>query len=81
MSFLTVNSLSGEQFSNFYKFITVCYFSITTLSTVGYGDLVAITNTEKIMAIIIMMVGVGFFSFVMSSFIEIISTFNRNLGV
>jgi Ion channel len=51
------------------------------LSTVGYGDLVAITNTEKIMAIIIMMVGVGFFSFVMSSFIEIISTFNRNLGV
>jgi len=33
------------------------------------------------MAIIIMMVGVGFFSFVMSSFIEIISTFNRNLGV
>lgn len=46
----------------------------------GYGDLVAITNVEKIICVIIMLCGVGFFSFVMSSFIEIISTFNRNLG-
>jgi hypothetical protein len=28
-----------------------------------------------------MLAGVGFFSFIMSSFIEIISTFNQNLGV
>jgi hypothetical protein len=36
---------------------------------------------EKIMGILVMLAGVGFFSFVMSSFIEIISTFNHNLGV
>ena len=59
----------------------MCYFSITTLSTVGYGDLSPVTNIEKVLGVFIMLAGVGFFSFVMSSFIEIISNFNRNLGV
>jgi hypothetical protein len=80
-NFLVNNNLNTDEFSNSYKFITVCYFSITTLSTVGYGDLYPISNLEKVLGIVIMLAGVAFFSFVMSSFIEIISTFNRNLGV
>ena len=78
---MTYNDLKNDDYSTFYKFITVCYLSITTLSTVGYGDLFPISNMEKIMGILVMLAGVGFFSFVMSSFIEIISTFNHNLGV
>lgn len=61
--------------------ITSCYYSITTLSTVGYGDLYPISNFEMIFGILIMLAGVGFFSLIMGSFIEIISTFNQNLGV
>ena len=81
INFLNSNNLDTDQYGNFYKFVTVCYFSITTLSTVGYGDLNPISNLEKLLGIFIMLAGVAFFSFVMSSFIEIISTFNRNLGV
>lgn len=81
LNFLVTNDLDTDEYSNFYKFVTVCYFSITTLSTVGYGDLYPISNIEKLLGIVIMLAGVAFFSFVMSSFIEIISTFNRNLGV
>lgn len=73
-------NLNTDQVTNFQKFVTVCYFSITTLSTVGYGDFYPISNVEKIMGIVIMLAGVAFFSFVMSSFIEIISNFSRNLG-
>lgn len=80
-TFITVNRLNLPQYANFYKFISSCYFSITTLSTVGYGDLFPITNLEKVVGICVMLAGVGFFSFIMSSFIEIISTFNQNLGV
>lgn len=54
------------------------YFSITSLSTVGYGDIVAQTNVEKIFAIFMMLAGIGFFSFIMGSFIEILQTFNSN---
>jgi hypothetical protein len=63
-----------------YKMITASYFSITTLSTVGYGDLFPISISEKIVGMIIMLIGVAFFSFIMSSFIDIISAFNQNLG-
>lgn len=75
-NFITVNSLDTSKYTNIYRFITSCYFSITTLSTVGYGDLYPITNIEKLFGICIMLAGVAFFSFIMSSFIEIISTFN-----
>lgn len=72
-----MNELNAtDLYTNEYKFITSCYFSITTLSTVGYGDLFPISNAEKIVGILIMLAGVGFFSFIMGSFIEIISTFN-----
>jgi hypothetical protein len=72
---------SIEHDVEFYDFITVVYFSITCLSTVGYGDLVAKTNIEKVMSMFFMLVGVGFFSFIMGSFIEILQSFNFNHGI
>jgi voltage-gated potassium channel Kch len=47
---------------------------------VGYGDVFPISDIEKVLAIFIMLGGVGFFSYVMSSFIDIIQTFNPELG-
>jgi len=67
--------------TDFYRFISACYFSIATLSTVGYGDLYPVTNLEKCVTMCIMMVGVVFFSFMMSSFIQIISMSNLNINV
>jgi len=56
----------------FYDFISVIYFSMTTLSTVGFGDITAKSNLEKIVAVITMFAGVGFFSYIMGNFISII---------
>jgi potassium voltage-gated channel Eag-related subfamily H protein 8 len=50
------------------------------LSTVGYGDFYPISNLEMISAVVIMMGGVAFFSFIMSNFIEIISTYESKMG-
>lgn len=65
-----------KQTPGYYQMITSCYFSITTLSTVGYGDLSPKSRHEMILGIFIMLAGVAFFSYIMGSFIEIISTFN-----
>ena len=62
------------------RLITAAYFSITTLSTVGYGDYSPKSNEERLFGVAIMLCGVAFFSLIMSSFIEIISTFDKNLG-
>lgn len=58
----------------------MCYFALTTLSTVGYGDYVPISNTEKIATVIVMMSGVAFFSYIMNEFIEIIANREAKLG-
>jgi hypothetical protein len=50
------------------------YWTYTTMSTVGYGDISARTNLEKILSIFLMIFGVCFFSFTIGS---LASIFNR----
>lgn len=63
------------------KLIVSCYFTLTTLATVGYGDYYPISNLERIVAVFIMLCGVAFFSFIMGSFIEIIQNYEKKMGV
>jgi potassium voltage-gated channel Eag-related subfamily H protein 8 len=51
------------------------------LSTVGYGDYFPISNIERILAVIIMLGGVAFFSYIMGNFIEIITNYEKKMGV
>jgi len=44
---------------NWYLYITCLYWSVTTLSTVGYGDYTPNTTVEKIFTIIVIMTGVS----------------------
>lgn len=46
----------------------------------GYGDFYPISNLERIVSILIMLCGVALFSYIMGSFIEIISNYNKNMG-
>ena len=52
------------------------YYALTTLSTVGYGDFYPISNRERMFAVLIMLGGVAFFSYIMGSFIEILSNYD-----
>ena len=70
-----------ENLDNSYKLIISCYFALTTLSTVGYGDFHPVSNVERILAVLIMLCGVAFFSYIMGSFIEIISNYEKKMGV
>ena len=63
-----------------YQLLVSCYFALTTLSTVGYGDYFPISSEERIFAVIIMLGGVAFFSYIMGSFIEIISNYEQKMG-
>ena len=52
------------------------YWSITTMSTVGYGDIAAVTEVEMILSILWMTTGVVFFSFVIGSLSSMIANFD-----
>jgi len=66
-----------DEHTSIYKLIRCVYFSITTLSTVGYGDLCPQSEFEMCLVIIFMLAGVAYFSFIMGSFIEIVQTINQ----
>jgi len=54
-------------------YLTAFYFTTTTITTVGYGDISGNTVVEKIYCIIIMMIGVISFSFASASLTNLFS--------
>jgi hypothetical protein len=54
-------------------YITAYYFTVTTIMTVGYGDISAQRSVERIICIILMTVGVVSFSFATGSISSIIA--------
>ena len=49
------------------QYVAAVYWSVTTLATVGYGDIVPGTSAERVVSIIWMIFGLCFFSFTVSS--------------
>ena len=54
-------------------YITSFYFSVTTIMTVGYGDITARSLSEKLLCIVLMLIGVVAFSFATGAISSIIS--------
>jgi len=61
--------------SNFDRVIASTYFSFTSLSTVGFGDLYPMNSYERALTAIVLLFGVAVFSIVMGNFIEISAAF------
>ena len=57
-------------------YVAAFYFVVTTLVTVGYGDIAAINDGEKIMCIFLMLLGVMSFSFATGSLASIITSYD-----
>lgn len=55
-----------------FSFIDSLYFSIVTVTTVGYGDLSAQTALGRIMAILLILTGVGTFGGLLASVTEVL---------
>lgn len=52
----------GEKFSKFTSIPKTIWWSVVTLTTTGYGDMLPVTNFGKALASVIMMTGVAFFA-------------------
>lgn len=61
-----------EELNNYDLYWTAFYWAITTVTTVGYGDISGTNIPEKIFCAIIMVVGVIAFSFINGALISII---------
>ena len=57
-------------------YVTAFYFTVTTLVTVGYGDITAYSFEEKIFTIFLMLLGVVSFSFATGTIASIITSYD-----
>ena len=73
VTFVSANNLSDK--TDTFQLIVSCYYALTTLSTVGYGDFYTVSDRERVLAVVIMLGGVAFFSYIMGHFIEIITNY------
>ncbi len=55
------------------RYIKAMYWTITTLTSVGYGDITPSTNLQRLYAIVVMIVGVGIFGYVISNIVRVLA--------
>jgi len=60
------------------EYLAAWYWSMTTLTTVGYGDITPSTNTERLLTIFAMVIGASFYGYVVGSIASIISSHDVN---
>ena len=53
------------------------YWAFSTLTTVGYGDISATTKEEQMFSMIMMLLGVSWYAYIVSSVSAIIASFDR----
>ncbi|MFN9903842.1 MAG: ion channel [bacterium] len=62
-----VQKYGYEKSTDFELYSAAIYFSVTTMATVGYGDISGTNTTEKYVCILMMVFGVMFFSVISGS--------------
>lgn len=62
----------------FELYFTAIYFTVTTVATVGYGDISAFNTAERIYCILLMLGGVVGFSIATGAITSIMSDYDSN---
>ena len=62
-----------DSMENFEEVVTIIYFAVTSLSTVGFGDYYPITNEERIFISFILLFGVALFSYIMNQLTNVLT--------
>lgn len=63
-----------QDYENFDLYLTSLYWAVTTLATVGFGDIVPVNVGEKIYTCFIETIGILFYSYSISSITNILSS-------
>eukprot|EP00347_Sterkiella_histriomuscorum_P001048 403373535 len=63
------------------QYLASIYWALQTLTTVGFGDINAKTISEKIIAILWMIFGVGFYSFTIGNLSQIIASIDTQSAI
>ena len=58
-------------------YVTALYWAVTTMNTIGYGDISAVTDNEKVCAICAMVVSCGVFAYILGNISNVVNKQNE----
>lgn len=70
-----------QDFEGTDLYIVALYFSVTTLATVGYGDISACNLTERVVCSLMMLVGIFVYSVTIGSLTNLLANIDRKKAV
>lgn len=71
--FISPNQFESDFISTY---IQALYFSITTMTTVGFGDIIPHTNIQRLFTIFVMIFGIGMYGYLIGNITNLLSTKN-----
>ena len=66
------STFEAEKLGKFGTYIAAVYYTVTTITTVGYGDHSPVNTTERLVGILTMILGVIAFSYATGSLSSLI---------
>lgn len=73
-----ISALGIDDESVATRYIAACYWAVVTISTVGYGDITPTNETEVIMTILLVFLGVSMYSYIISRLTSIFAIVNNS---
>jgi hypothetical protein len=70
-SWVVLEGLVGE--SGWDQYLRSLYWAVTTMTTVGFGDITASRNVEYIMSIVVMLMGASMYAFMIGSIASLVA--------
>lgn len=67
----------GDRTDPFEVYVAALYWAFTTMTTVGYGDIVPVTLEEKLFAMFAMLLACGVFAYTLGSISSLVSRQNK----
>ena len=62
------------------KYLASVYWAVTTMTTVGYGDIVPVTHAERVYTMVAMVVGGAFYGYVVAQATCIVNAYDARKG-
>jgi len=74
-TFITAYGLDNR--SEMFRCITMTYYMMTTLTAIGYGDMSAVSNNEKIISLFLFLAGQIFVVYTLSLFTKVLENLEQ----